>query len=218
MATPKQPEPPPSSDDLRGVETFDTEERLLLVLAPVEHLAAALAKRKQADLRERDVLGKTVTLGDPSFLVLRLRGHPWSLVVACTAGRDSDLTRADAAALSKTLKTRAIYFANSDCASATEYELLDNGSPQEHFRCVDTVEFTSEARDVDPPEDGPDLYTFVDRFMRGQDAFVPALSLHLETGWMKPGRKVKLDAQDELPPEAFERVDLVAVTGRAART
>jgi hypothetical protein len=208
---------PPSPADLRGVETFDTEERVILVLANVEPAAEAFATLKKAQVHERDVLGgKPVAIRNPSYLALRLRGHRWTLVVACTSGRTSFLEAADAKSLSKALKTKAIYFANSDCASATEYELFDAGKTRERFRCVNEVELTSEVRDVDPPEDGPGTYEFVDRFMREQDAFVPACSIHLNAGGMTSGQKLEL-APDELPVE-IERLDFVAAGGRRAAT
>jgi hypothetical protein len=98
---------------------------------------------------------------------------------------------------------------------ATEYELFDAGKSLERFSCSVDVKFTTSVRDIDPPEDGPDIYDFVSQFMREQDAFVPACSFHLNTGWMTAGQKVDVAPQvvELLPKEAFERVDFVAVGG-----
>jgi hypothetical protein len=179
-------------------------------------VAEAFAARKKAKVWEADVLGRTVTITDPSYMVLRMAGHRWTLITPCVAGRTSSFKADEAKALSKTLKTRAIYFANSDTADYTEYQLFDAGKRLEHFRCFEDVEFSSDARDVDPPEDGPAIYEFVDRFIREQDAFVPACGVRLNAGWMTAGQNVELGPADGLPAEAFERIDFVAVGGGRA--
>jgi hypothetical protein len=207
----KRPKPqPPSPATFRGVETFDTNDTVLLVRADVEPVADAFAKLKKAKLHRQSVLGKSVTVRDPSYMVLRLAGHAWTLITPCARSQSSFFKSADAKALSKSLKTRAIYFANSDTASFTEYELFEAGKPLEHFRCFEDIEFTTKLRKVKPPPDGPEIYTFVDRFIKEQDAFVPALSVHLNAGWMNVGEKATLGPQEELPKSAFERLDFIA--------
>jgi hypothetical protein len=193
--------------DLRGVETFDTNDMLLLARAPVEEVARALVAQKKLKTWHPDALGKTVSLADPSYLVLRLAGHDWSLITACVFSLKSFFKPADAQALSRTLKGKVIFFANSDTGSATEYELFDAGKSLEHFRCVDDVEFKSSVRKVAPPKDGPDIYTFVDAFIRAQGAFVPACSIHFQSGWLHARQKFTLAAQDEIPDEMIERMD-----------
>ncbi len=200
----------PPEAELRGVETFDTEEVAVLVLADVETVAAELARHKGAKNHKRDILGEEIKIVDPSYLVLRFVGHPWAIVVSCTFGPNDRLSVADASALSKALATKAIFFGNSDCASYTEYELFDKGKSLERFQCRDEVNFTSQIRDVPPPEDGPDIYEFADAFFKQQDAYVPALSIELGAGEMKPGKKIDLAEQmDELSEEAFERIDYI---------
>ena len=201
---------PASTARMRGVETFDTEERVLLIRADVEQAAGALVERAKAKTWRKDVLGQSVTVTEPSFLVMRLRGHAWSLIAPLTGGPRSDLRVADAAALAKALKAPAIYFVNSDCASATAYEYFDAaGKSAERFECVDGPAFTSRLRQVEPPEDGPAIYEFVREFMRQQDAFVPPISILFFAG----GKKVELTPEDELPAEEIERLDFVAVAG-----
>ena len=193
---------------MRGVETFDTEERLLLVLADVERAAGALVKRIEAKTWRRDVLGQRVSATEPSFIVLRLRGHAWSIVAPLTGGRSSKLRVEDAAAMAKALKSPAIYFANSDCASATGYEYFNAaGKSAERFECVDGPEFTSRLRDVKSPKDGPEIYEFVRAFMREQDAYVPPISIL----FVADGKNVELTPEDDLPAEDIERLDFVAV-------
>ena len=201
----------PTPAEMRGVETFDTNEAFILVRGHVESVAAAFKKHKKAKVWQKNVLGETITIADPSFLVLRMAGHPWTLITACVTSRPSFFKPEDAKALSKAMKARAIYFANSDTASYTEYQLFEDGKRLEHFRCFEDVEFSSTARDVEAPEDGPGIYDFVSQFMREEDAFVPACSVHLNTGWMNAGQKVKLGLGDVLNDEAFERIDYVSV-------
>ena len=60
MARRKAATPPPVSE-LRGVVSFDTNEILALVLAPVEPVAEAFRKRRKAKTWTKNVGGKTVT-------------------------------------------------------------------------------------------------------------------------------------------------------------
>src|SRR5262245_27582709 len=63
----------------RGRETIDYNNNLLLIRAPVEDVARALADRTER--WERDVLGREIVLGQFGVFVFRLREHSWTEVV-----------------------------------------------------------------------------------------------------------------------------------------
>ena len=204
MARGKAASPPPVSE-LRGVASFDTNEILVLVLAPVGAVAEAFQKLRKAKTWTQNVGEKTVTVADPSFLVYRLKGHPWTIVDRYH-GHGARLQPEDAQALSKTLQTKAIFYGNSDTAGVTQYDLFENGKRLEHFVDYEGIEFESVVRDVQPPED--DVYEFVEAFMREQDAFAPGITTYMGGGWrVKEGEEVALDF---LAAEWVERADWVA--------
>jgi hypothetical protein len=185
----KTPSPPPIADR-RGVASFDTDEILLLVRAPVEPVAAAFRDLRGLATWVPEARGRTVTASDPCYLVYRLAGHPWTIIdrYRATVGYPEP---GDAKALS----TAVIYYGNSDTAGATGYELFEGGRRLERFETElgEGVEFESGLRRVDPPEGGDGVYAFVDAFLRAQDAFVPGWSVYLG-GWChKPGQQVQLD-------------------------
>jgi hypothetical protein len=192
--------------DMRGVACFDTNEILLFVPAPVEEVAGAFKKLRNLKTWIKGAGGKTVVVSAPSFVVYRLKGHKWTII-------DSYLPLAkwpsekDAKALSKAFKSRVIFYGNSDTGGVTSYDLFEDGKRLEHFMSFKELEFESNLRDVEPPEDGPDIYPFVDQFMTEQDAFAPDWSANFYAFRHKPGAKVKLDV---LPEEFVERLDYLA--------
>jgi len=189
----KAPSPPPIAE-CRGVASFDTDEILLLVRAPVEPVAAAFRDRRGLATWVPEAQGQTVTVSDPCYLVYRLAGHPWTIIDRYH-GTGGYPEPGDAEALSAALRTRAVYYGNSDTASATGYELFEGGRRLERFEADDGVAFESTLRRVDPPEDCDGIYPFVDAFLRAQDAFVPGWSVYLG-GWChRPGQEVRLDLE-----------------------
>jgi len=199
----KAPSPPPIAE-CRGVASFDTNEILVLVRAPVEPVAAAFRDLRGLATWVPEVQGQTVTVSDPCYLVYRLAGHPWTIIDRYGATVGYYPEPGDAKALSAALSTAAIYYGNSDTASAIGYELFEGGRRLERFETElgEGVEFESVLRRVDPPQDGDGVYAFADAFLRAQDAFVPGWSVYFG-GWChKPGQQVQLD------------FDLVEVDGR----
>jgi hypothetical protein len=189
---------------MRGVVSFDTNEILLFVPAPVEDVADAFKKLRKLKTWIKDARGKTIVVSEPSYVVYRLKGHKWTIIDSYKAnGPDVN----DAMALSETFKSRVIHYGNSDTASATGYDLFENGKRLEHFMCYEDLEFESKLRDVEPPEDGPDIYPFVDQFMKEQDAFAPSWTTYFGAFCHKPGAKIKLQI---LPQEMVERLDYLA--------
>ena len=200
-----RPEPIPIAQ-LRGVGTFDTNEILVFVAQPVDIAAAAFQKFRKLKTRVANAAGKTVTVRDPSYVVYRLKGHAWTIIDSyASMGKYVDPD--DAKALSKSLKCRTIFYGNSDTASATGYDLFDNGKRLEHFECYESVEFESSIRKVNAPDDGPDIYPFVEQFMKDQDALAPSWTVYFGAICHKPGDKVKLDF---FSAEEVTRVDYVS--------
>ena len=193
-------------EDMRGVASFDTNEILLFVPAAVEEVAAAFKKLRKLKTWIKDARGKTIVVSEPSYVVYRLKGHKWTIIDSYKAIGDYP-TENDAKALSKTFNSRIIHYGNSDTASATGYDLFEKGKRLEHFMCYEDVEFESDFREVEPPEDGPEIYPFVEQFMKEQDAFAPSWTTYFGAFRHKPGAKIKLDI---LPKEMVERLDYLA--------
>lgn len=206
MAKRKKSSNEPPIEDMRGVASFDTNEILLFVPAPVEDVAEAFKKLHKLKTWLKDARGKTIVVSEPSYVVYRLKGHKWTIVDSYKVnGQYPD--EKDAMALSKTFKSRVLHYGNSDTASATGYDLFENGKRLEHFMCYEDVEFESNVRDIEPPEDGPDIYPFVEQFMKEQDAFAPSWSTYFGPFCHEPSAKIKLNI---LPGEIVERLDYLA--------
>jgi hypothetical protein len=201
---------------LRGVATFDMEDAVILVRSSCAEVAEAVKKRKKLKTWVRNALGKTVTVAGASYLIYQLKGHSWVTINGFTGGNSRRQAakaspQDDAKALSKSLATKAIFFANSDTSSVTEYDLFENGRHIEHFDDFNGINFNSQFRDIEPPEDGPDIYTFVDAFIAEQDAFVTGWSHFLFDGWRyKKGDKVELDFGGVLNDTIIQRLDFVS--------
>jgi len=118
----------------RGVTTFDTNDSMILVAAPVADVSKALAERIGAKTRRENALGEEVKLTQRCYAVWKLIDSPWTNVMKLHCADFKHWpTAADAAALSKALKTRAIYVGNSDTGGVTQYALYKNGIAVEVF-------------------------------------------------------------------------------------
>jgi len=199
----------------RGVGTFNTNETVLLVRGDVEKVASAFVKHKKARVWQKEVQDKAITVHYPSYLILQIVGHPWVMIINFGGALNSPLPKPeDAQALSRLLGTRGIYFGNSDTASATRFSIYEKGRILESFTAFEDVKFESSLHDpAEAPQDGPEIYTFVDRLIRDQDAYVSGALSRLTTYNIPPGSKFQLeletDADEEIP---VVRVDFVATS------
>ena len=191
---------------MRGVVTFDTNEILVLIPKPVEEVAIAFKKLRKLKTWIKNARGKTIKVAEPSYLVYRLKGHPWTIIDSYKS-RGEYVNERDAKALSKALGTNSLYYGNSDTSSATGYDLFDKGKRLEHFFCFEDIEFESTIRKIEPPEDGPGIYPFVDQFMKEQDALAPSWTTYFGAFCHKPGTSIKLDV---LSDEMIERLDYLS--------
>jgi ankyrin repeat protein len=118
----------------RGVTTFDTNDSMILVAAPIADVSRAFAAHIGAKTRRENVLGEEVKLTQRCYAVWKLIDSPWTNVMKLHC-RDFKHwpNAADAAAMSKLLKTRALYVANSDTGGVTQYALFEKGKAVEVF-------------------------------------------------------------------------------------
>jgi hypothetical protein len=194
-------------ESFRGVMTFDTNEILLLVRAPFAKVCDAWQKRKKLKPWTKNAIGKSVTIGTNNYAIYQIKSLDWVVIDNFSGAFQSP---EDAEALSKQLNTRAIFYGNSDTGGVTQYDVYDSGKPVENFEAgVSGLKFHSDIRDVESPEDGPDIYPFVHDFFAEQEAYLPGWSSFLFEGYgHKKGSKVKLayDGLDEL----VERFDFMS--------
>jgi hypothetical protein len=201
----KKPPKPADTAGMRGVASFDTNEIIVLVHAPVEPVAEAFKQIRKLKNWTRSANRQFIEVADPSYLVYQLRGHVWT-ILDCYHGR-LRMVPDHAKTLSKTLNTKAIFYGNSDTAGVTAYELFDNGKLLEHFELGDDgVNFTSEIRNLHAPNAGPGVYDFVDKFFKSHNALAPSWSVYLGGWHQKPGQRVQL----QMDEKAVGRVDFLS--------
>jgi len=180
----------------------------------------------------KEAIDKPVKLTGQCFILFRLRGHRWTQILGrdhsvtdvlmsgvgdrkkmqklIGQARKIDLNADDAKALSKRLKTRALYYGVSDTAGALGYELFENGQSIEK---VDTEEgwvvreFKSSKRSGKTGDNGMEL---AQSLFTELDAYDPGLKFMYLVGYImhKPGDKVTFrNTEDRM----FERLDFVAI-------
>jgi hypothetical protein len=201
----------------------------------VESVAKQLKKLVKASIWKKNVLGKSVTITERCYIVVRFVGIPWTVVGRVNSPFNQYPSASEAQSLSKSLKARAIHFANSDTAGVSQYALYDNGKLQEFFGHSSLTEsaekkwlerhfgvdlsdfedaqtteqnvFVSRLRKVKLSTVKNDL-DFVNDFMKGQNALVPVL---VELGG-NAGDETELEF-DDFANDEIERADFVAIGG-----
>jgi hypothetical protein len=117
-----------------GVASFNTDDSCVLVAGTVEAVAGALQQRFSAKVWEKNVHGQKVKLTRRCYAVFRIIDQPFTAIMRlnCAAIRHY-LRIPDAQGLSQALQTRAIFVANSDTASMSQYAVFDSGKLVELF-------------------------------------------------------------------------------------
>lgn len=130
------------------------------------------------------------------------------------------LLEQDALKLSELLNTRAIYYWENDTGQSIEYHLYSNGALQEKFfyEVGFPIQFQSELRQSNfhrirdirkirdrEVRDGT-AFSFVDEFLKQQDAYIPELNAATE---YVVNESLVVEAED-LAPNDIERVDYLA--------
>jgi hypothetical protein len=210
-------------ENRRGFETIDYNNALILIRAPIDDIARALADRTQR--WERDVLGREIVLGNHGAFIFRLRGHTWTEIVL----DPSIATGIWEQALSSQLKTRVIRYEVSDTMGGVIYGLYENGELLEELEATDngsggpddSTSFSSRVRDL-KRDDIADIWDFTRRFLIEQDAFEPGISFEFFLGRRyRPGDRVRVvnpgftlrtaDGQSRVSTPPIERVDYLAL-------
>jgi ankyrin repeat protein len=193
--------------EMRGVGSMETNEQIVLVRAPLDRVSKALASHRGAT-RHTDVYGKSIQFGEPSYLVYRLKGQKWSIIDGFVDERVT-LQASDAQALSRQLKTIAIFYRNTDTADYSGYELFDRGRSREKLDCRIRIRFRPDPkRKRRGPSDWHEVEEFLNDFFRTHDTCAPSWSTFLG-GWQhKAGDRVRLNFGGEFA-ESVERLDVV---------
>ncbi len=203
----------PSLAKLRGIHDSYSNYQELHVLAPPGDVARALQGiRPSGDIQE-DVVHTGVRPAEAGCLVVRHKGHSWSLVVDQDPFNSYDYT-VEAQALSEHLDTRALQFGYSDTAGAFSYRLFEKGELLEELSFDEgTVEvFTSTLRKVSKATITKAREDFADMFFKELDVLTAYLKyLALIPSTAKPNERGALELAGTEWLD-FERVDYVELT------
>ena len=188
----------------RGFEqTGDGSPELAIVKAPLDKLTDAVLKGNPSKVVVSDALGKDVEILDQSYLLMQLKGHPWTAIIRLSAGATKIPELAKA--LSSDLQTEAISYRYSDFSGSTHYALYDSGNEIETL--VDTdkgVTFNSSRRQITADEK-EDVELYLDRALKAEDAYLPEIG-----GYEAPPGKTQLPPDYGYKPEEVEGTVFVA--------
>jgi hypothetical protein len=184
---------PTDWEKARGIWMMDYNNLLLLARSPVEEVAGAIAE--DAEVWERDVLGRQVVVGRDALFVFRLQGHRWSTVVPRLDGRAPFGHKGYAWEqwLSRRLRQPVITYDVSDTCGSVGYTLVEGGEVAEDFFAEDQGSgpaperswFTSTRRDVGLGQIG-NIYDFASDFFVEQDALEPGIAFGYFVGDAEP--------------------------------
>lgn len=219
-----------SLQDVRGVGSYDTNLRIMLVKSSVELVAQAFISMKGMNVWESNVHGREIEIGRDSTFVLQLKGHAYSLMyVPYFSAEAIDPTRlsiqeiekimytplkpqfnlleADAPVISELLDTCVIFYSASDTLGFTEYHIYKNGELEERFCFQEgsSVEFQSKSKQIET-RSIKNAYKFVDEAIREQDAYIPSLDTR---GNFNVGTRVSLQVGG-LASNEIEQMDYIA--------
>jgi len=199
----------------RGIESFETNDDFIIVQAPVNLVSEAWNQTKQVTLWERDVYGREVNVAERGFVVFQFQGHPWTLIHNWNFPYYSEGIT-DAQILSRSLDTRAFYYAISDTTEYIGYEFYERGLLLEKLEYGDNdLQFESQLRQLKQKDIG-DPFEFTQMFIREHDIYIPLLfwaefrvgqSVPIMLNGIAPGA-LKSAA---FPKSDFERVDYLTV-------
>lgn len=148
------------------------------VRAPLEDAVAALMSIFPGSTRHKEIDTNRFRLSGDGCFVAQLKGHSWTVV---TGFNSSHSFTFEAQQLSEKLKTRALFFAQSDTVGAVFYDFFENGLLLEKLMHCDEEysekqnSLKSNFRDVNRDEFMEDPWAFVDQFIAQQDLLVTYL-------------------------------------------
>jgi hypothetical protein len=219
-----------SLQEVRGVDSYDTNLRIVLVKSSVESVAQAFVSIKGMNVWESNVHEREIEIGRDSTFVLRLKGHAYSLMYVPYSSAEAisptelspqeiermmytplepqfNLLEADALRISELLHTHVIFYSASDTLGLTEYHIYKDGELEERFCFQEgsSVEFQSKSKQIETKSIRSG-YKFVDEAIREQDAYIPYLDTR---GNFNVGTRVLLQIGG-LAPDEIEQVDYIA--------
>jgi hypothetical protein len=172
-------------DTCRGFDTFDVNDQIVLIHAPVEQVGYAFEQAYQVLDWHRDIYGETIQLSNHSIVTFQLLGHSWTIVRELSNINRrfipvlQEISDEKAILISRTISAKAIVFCVSDTGGYIGYHFYDCGESVEHYLYREHLmekegryNFKSQLRQPKLRELRRQS-AFVDDFLRTQDAFAP---------------------------------------------
>lgn len=195
---------------------FSLDHCAIFVRAGVEETAAALVEITGAHVWERDVANREVTMRPRAYLLYRLTGYKWTVIVPKEIFYATQ--EDEALALSKRLGTRVISHGVGSSAGVHGYNLYENGERLEHYYLgEDELEFETRIRpegyaDSTDPGDLDALFISEEAYEPGW-RFVDFLGTLKSQEFATGSRWLVIGSADDY----IERVDWVAAPERKRR-
>lgn len=182
------------------------------------YYSKSILNTRNYNVWQKDVYNQFITVHQSATYVFQLKGHSWSIILE--VGRRASgkfLTEEDTKIISEILKTKALFYMDSDSAGITQYSLFDDGILLEKLYFEgEVISFESRLRNL--PEIASDGHYIVHPLLLEQDAYVPAIQL-TDSRWNEPGDCNLTLGEDSkllftnLLPEQVERMDYLAEKG-----
>ncbi|PSM47193.1 hypothetical protein C7Y66_20980 [Chroococcidiopsis sp. CCALA 051] len=194
----------------RGIESIDLNQTFVFVKAPIESVASAFVRVRQANRWEQDVYDREIVTTGQGFIVFQFREQTWTsiynfgFVPGCTP-----LEKKDAQTLSSLLQTRTVYYRVSDTGGYIGYELYENGNFIEMLDFEEDISFYFQSQNRQlRREDMGSVYGFIYDFMVEQDIYIPAIRrVENQQGYVR----LLGPELENLERSDFERIDYLTL-------
>lgn len=209
----------------KGVESFETNDNIIFVLAPIESVSEVI-NQLYSGKWQRDVYGREINNVDSGLIIMQFLGHSWTMICGLNCVDYIEYER-DAVAISRLLVTHSIQYHISDTGGELSYKMYQKGECIEKLQgCYgEGFQFDSKVRSSEPIRD---VHGFIDAFFQEQGIYVPVLLYNLsvdklfsqQNAVIKLYKSVMVDPLDEAAFEEdfpmfersdFERVDYIAL-------
>lgn len=124
----------------RGIGSIDTNDRQILIHAPIEEVARSLGQVIPIAQLEPDVCGRQIGIRHYGLVILQFQGHAWTTIVGPWLNLSYysyPLKPENACVWSQILNTDVIYYPVSDTGSYIGYQLFNSGNS------IETLFYTS---------------------------------------------------------------------------
>jgi len=154
----------------RGNDAYDGNYWISAANLPPAAVTATLASTRAGVVR--DAVGHDVPKADEWMFVLRIQGHPWTLIIG--AADERAFNQLDE--LSRPAGAAVFHFSASDTMGTLEYSLVQGGTAVERFAAASArVESFWSARGTKAPEP-EDIDEFVEEVVVALDLYLPSFS------------------------------------------